>query len=399
MKRLNRSLLALSVSCCLTATVAASPELTGGHDPDHEVDGSFDRADPSAPLVERDATTDNVISSAPFAQIQKNLAVAGRGFRNDGDATTDVWAHDGYAYTGTFNSPCGGDPEAGIWVWDVHNKNLPQFVGVIPSPDGSRTNDVRVATMNAGDILVHSNESCAGGPGGFEVYDVADPANPVHLASVQTDDVNALLRDNFGFVDFGVHNLFLFTQGANDYVAATVESEFGNFQIFDITDPANPTLVGFWGAEQLADYDGGTLAGADIDWVSLDDFGIILEADAYLFSGFGASANKFLHDVTISADGTQAYLANWDAGLVLLDISDPADPQVVSVAIDPVNGSLDGEVNSHSVWPSEDGTIVVEGEEDFSAWEGTIPPSNLTLQNLNTIPGVAIATEAGDDFE
>ncbi|MFQ5948085.1 MAG: LVIVD repeat-containing protein, partial [Acidimicrobiia bacterium] len=65
--------------------------------------------------------------------------------------------------------------------------------------------------------------------------------------------------------------------------------------------------------------------------------------------------------------GTQAYLANWDAGLVLLDISDVTDPQVVSVAIDPT--SEDGEVNSHSVWPSEDGTIVVEGEEDFAPFE------------------------------
>ena len=152
----------------------------------------------------------------------------------------------------------------GIWVWDVHNKNKPSFVTVIPSPVGSRTNDVRVEAMNSGDILVHSNESCAGGPGGFEIYDVGDPANPVPLASVQTDDVNTFLRDNFGFVDFGVHNLWLFTQGENDYVAATVESEFGNFQIFDITDPANPNLVGFWGAEQLA-FPG-------IDWVNLDDF-------------------------------------------------------------------------------------------------------------------------------
>jgi hypothetical protein len=214
--------------------------------------------------------------------------------------------------------------------------------------------------MNSGDVLVHSNESCNGGPGGFEIYNVDDPTNPVPLASVQTDDVNLLLRDGLGFVDFGVHNLFLFTQGEKDYVAATVESEFGNFQIFDITDPTNPSLVGFWGAEQLLF--------PDVDWVNTTDFaGVILPADAYLFSGYGASQNRFLHDVTVSADGTQAYLANWDAGLVLLDISDPTSPSLVSVAIDPT--SEDGEVNSHSVWPSEDSTVVIEGEEDFSPFE------------------------------
>ena len=72
---------------------------------------------------------------------------------------------------------------------------------------------------------------------------------------------------------------------------------------------------------------------------------------------------------------------------------------MVSVALDPVNGSLDGEVNSHSVWPSEDGTIVVEGEEDFSAWEATIAPGNVTFGNGNPIPGVMASTAAGDAFE
>ncbi|MDH3293674.1 MAG: hypothetical protein OER95_05070, partial [Acidimicrobiia bacterium] len=383
---------ALAALLMLTGPVSAHPEDDGAETEEdlhlHDRDAALEAAD--------EANPSNIISGGPNAKVIKNLDLVGRGERNVADATTDVWAHDGYAYTGTFNNPCGGDPEAGIWVWDVHNKNKPKFVTVIQSPIGSRTNDVRVDSMNSGAILVHSNEPCAGGPGGFEIYNVDDPENPVHLASVQTDDVNLFLQDNFGFVDSGVHNLWLFTQGGNDYVAATVESEFGNFQIFDITDPSNPALAGFWGAEQLA-FPG-------VDWVNLTDFGLILSADAYLFDGFGASANRFLHDVTVSDDGTMAYLANWDAGLVLLDISDPANPAVVSVAIDPVNGSLDGEVNSHSVWPSDDGTIVVEGEEDFSAWEGNIPPTSLTMDGTATpgdpgIPGAAIATLAGDVFE
>jgi len=387
-----------SVMIVLTLTLLLGPSTALAHGPDDPDDGSEHehsmldggpRFDPSAALMTHDAAVADVVSSGPFAKVTKNLASSGRGVRDSAGSTTDVWAYDGYAYTGTFNSPCGGDPEAGVWVWDVRNKNKVKFVSIIPSPTGSRSNDVKVATMNSGDILVHSNEPCAGGPGGFEVYNVEDPSNPVHLAHVQTDDVNVFLRESFGFTDFGVHNLFLFTQGGNDYVAATVESEFGNFQIFDITDPTSPSRVGFWGAEQLHRQD-------VTDWVNLTDFGIILDADAYLFSGFGASQNRFLHDMTITADGMQAYLANWDAGLVLLDISDPTSPSLVSVAIDPSSG--DGEVNSHSVWPSEDGTIVVEGEEDFSAWENTVPPSNLTMQNLNTIPAVAVSTSAGDAF-
>lgn len=320
------------------------------------------------------------------------IDVVGRGIRNDVGATTDVWAHDGYAYTGTFNEPCGGDPEGGVWVWDVSNANKVSFVTIIPSPTGSRANDVRVTSMGSGDILVHSNESCAGGPGGFEIYNVDDPTNPVHLSSVRIDEQNEIIPLLFGPVeDVGVHNLFLFSQGTNDYVGVTSEGVFDNFQIFDITDPANPAFVSSWGSEELFD-----------EGVSdSNDFGRVLNAALYMIDGFGSSANRFLHDVTVSADGTMAYLANWDAGLVLLDISDPANPDVVSVAIDPTSG--DGEVNSHSVWPSEDGSIVIEGEEDFSAWEATIPPTNLTADGdtpgAPSIPVTAISTEAGDFFE
>jgi hypothetical protein len=386
------------LSCAVTVATAAPPEADTpdtGHDVIEllEHDHSLDR---NAAMIEHDAATAGIISEAPFARVTKNLAPAGRGERKSPNSTTDVWAHEGYAYTGTFNGPCGGDPEAGIWIWDVHNKNEPAFVDVIESPVGSRTNDVRVAAMNSGDILVHSNESCGGGPGGYEIYNVDDPTNPVYLASVRIDELNPISNALFGGItDVGVHNLFLFTQGSSDYVAVTAETAFDNFQIYDITDPTAPSLVSAWGAEEIFD------PGVGDETV---DVGRVLNAALDLLSGFGASQNKFLHDVTVSADGTHAYLANWDAGLVLLDVSDPANPGLVSVAIDPANGSLDGEVNSHSVWPSADGRVVVEGEEDFSAWEGSIPPSNLTLDGTATpgdptIPATAISTTAGDAFE
>jgi hypothetical protein len=381
-------LLALSVTQAF-AHPGGEPEPDDGEDHEHiGLLGGF--RDPSDSLAALDSLLSGVVSSGPSAKVTKNLVAAGTGLRNSAGSTTDVWALGEFAYTGTFGSPCGGDPEAGVWVWDVHNRNKPSFVTIIPSPTGSRSNDVKVAAMNSGDVLVHSNESCSGGPGGFEIYDVNDPANPIHLAHVQTDDVNILLRESLGFTDFGVHNLFLFTQGSSDYVAATVESEFGNFQIFDISDPTNPTMVAFWGAESLL-FPG-------VNFATTNDFGgVILPADAYLFSGFGASQNRFLHDITITADGSQAYLANWDAGLVLLDISDVTNPTLVSVAIDPT--SEDGEVNSHAVWPSEDGTIVIEGEEDFAPYEsqfsitsgtsaGDYPSSEATFTTpITSLPG------------
>jgi hypothetical protein len=325
----------------------------------------------------------------------KTLDVVGRGVRNEPGVTTDVWAHDGYAYTGTFSTLCStGDNDSGIWVWDVKNPNKVNLVGVIDSAAGSKANDVRVDTMNSGDILVLSNESCAGGPGGFDIYNVDDPANPVFQSRVRIDELNSITPLFFApgaLDDVGVHNLWLFTDGDRDYVGVTSEGVFDNFRVYDITDPPNPTLASSWGAEELFDPGVGEEA-VDVDRV--------FEAVLDLFSGFGASQNKFLHDVTITADGNTAYLANWDAGLVALDISDPTvEPSVISIAIDPANGSLDGEVNSHSVWPSEDGTIVVEGEEDFSAWEASVPPGNVTFGDLNPIPGVIAATDVGSAFE
>src|ERR671918_1067969 len=214
--------------------------------------------DPSAALAQLDAAASQIISDGPSAKVTKNLQLRGRGERLDAQATTDVWAHKNFAYTGTFNSPCGGEDGAGVWVWNVKNKNKPSFVGIIESEPGSRSNDVKVATMNSGEILVHSNETCGpGGLGGFEVYDVDDPRNPRHLATVRIHEPNEVLRTQFGGVNRGVHNLYLFTQGSRDYVALATHGNawFGSTQIFEITDPESPEFVSAWGPELLCQED------------------------------------------------------------------------------------------------------------------------------------------------
>ncbi|HUG32113.1 MAG TPA: PA domain-containing protein [Acidimicrobiia bacterium] len=397
-------------SMTLLAAVLALSLLAPAASADHPDDGDhLDRPDPNEAIEAHDqaqAELGDIVSEGPFAKVTKNLQLAGRGERLVENATTDVWAHQGFAYTGTFNSPCPPDPEAGVWVWNVRNKNNPEFVTVIESEPGDRTNDVKVATMNSGDILVMTNESCGGGDGGFEIYDVDDPTNPVKLASVTIDELNPISNALFGGIEnVGTHNLWLFTQGANDYVAVVAETAFDNFMVFDITDPTNPTLAAAWGAEEIFDPGVGEL----IDLGDPDQVSQVLDAALWLISGFGSSANRFLHDITVTEDGNHAYLSNWDAGLVLLDISDLAsltsislpNDRLVSVALDPANGSRDGEVNSHAAWPSEDGSIVVETEEDFAAWVSVTPPGNLTFGEFpwNTIPGVTVSTTAGDDFE
>lgn len=353
------ALLALLLALSLTPPALADHPDDGvsGQDPDR-----LHPYDPSSPLEAHDAATSDVVSSGPSAKVTKNLAPTGRGERLVPDATTDVWSLNGFAYIGTFNTPCGdgtGANGSGIRIFDVRNRNKVEPAGFIPSVAASRANDVKVANMNSGAILVHSNEPCAGGPGGFEVWEVSHPRNPQHLAHVQVDDANATLRNVFGITDVGVHNLFLFTQGSRDYVGLQAEGFFGGFQIYELTNPTSPQFVSAWGAEEICPF-----AFCSADPLNETNIGVILNTiNGYLFQGFGTSANRFLHDVTVSADGTKAYLSHWDAGLILLDISNPANPVFISQA-DPTAGP-GGEGNSHAAWPTADGRVVVETTEDF----------------------------------
>jgi len=300
----------------------------------------------------------------------ENFNLIGRGERLLPEATTDVWVLGNYAYIGTFDKPCGdgtGGNGSGIRIFDIRNPENPTEVSLIPSVLGSRINDVKVANLKTsafqGDVLVHSNEPCADdpdAPGGFEIYGVTDPLNPEHLASVRIDELNVITNFVFGGItDAGVHNVFIFTQGSRAFVAVVAGTVFDNFQIFEITNPSSPTLVATWGAEELFDPGVGNLTFEDV----ADGFARASDALGWVLNGFGSSTNRTLHDITVNKKGDRAYLSNWDAGLILLDISDPANPTPISVA-DPTAGP-GGEGNSHAAWPNADGSIVVETTEDF----------------------------------
>ena len=144
-----------------------------GDDADH--DGLQRRPDPHEALRQHDRLRIDMerlgISAEPeHAYVGPSLELVGRGERLLPNATTDVWTHKKFSYIGTFNEPCGdgtGANGSGIRIFDVKRPENATEIDPIPSVLGSRSNDVKVANLHSGRILVHSNEPCAGGPGGF----------------------------------------------------------------------------------------------------------------------------------------------------------------------------------------------------------------------------------------
>ena len=283
---------------------------------------------------------------------------------------SDVWALGNYAYLGSFDEPECSLDFTGVHIIDITDPTNPVKVGFIRSPPDLRANDVKAAHIEtpffAGDILVHSNEPCFGkfhprtvaddaaGPEIPDIGDFFEAANGVSIYDVTNPAKPKSLRRNF--LNFPVHNTYI--HQVEDQALLLVVSDdrfFGtaerDFYIVDISRPRSPRVLSVTGAP---------------DWALEDE----------QLGGFRIAG---LHDVWAQtySDGpfdgkTIAYLSYWDAGLVLLDISDPTTPVFLGDSDyqgpDPLS-SLAPEGNSHAAVPNADGSLVFMGDEDFSPFQ------------------------------
>ena len=159
-----------------------------------------------------------------------------------GENITDVWAYGNYAYLGTFDDIVCSLDFTGVHIVDISVPESPVKVGFVPAKPGTRNNDVKVAHLEtphfSGEILVASNEPCgspflprlhanglASGPGrgGLAIWDVTDPTKPKALKQ--------------SYLDFGVHNTFVWQQGANAYMMVVDDENVQDTHIVDITKP------------------------------------------------------------------------------------------------------------------------------------------------------------------
>lgn len=286
-----------------------------------------------------------------------------------GGLNGDVYSSSGFAYVGTWSGPC---PGTGVKIFDVGDPAHPAQIATAAGYPNTSAEDMQVLSVDtpafSGDLLAVGLQDCAlpdqpSGLAGLDLWDVTDPALPNHLGFYDTFDISG-----------GVHEVSLMARsvaGAPRVFALTAQpfaevfstlftpTPTGDFQLIDVTDPTNPVLADDWGASK----DGGLAAGSP-------DFGLPAPFDCTPPLGTpqmcrGHVPAVFAHSATPSADGTTAYVAYWDAGAVVLDMTDPTNLTLVGRTHYPD----DSEGDTHSAVPNATGTLLATTDEDFSPAE------------------------------
>lgn len=308
---------------------------------------------------------------------------------------SDVSYHKGFAYIGKYSPACvsNGGIGSGVAVVDVRDAKNPKEVGFIQAgPDAYVSEGVHVLSVNTpffkGDLLLHSNESCSlDEAGGISIYDVSDPSNPVRMVDQFGDtDANDPEDPTPLPLPNSVHSVMGWADGNHAYAVAVDNFEGLDVDIFDISDPANPVLVSETGLEE---------------WP---------EISPQLVHGESA----FIHDMWVKKiDGQWMMLVSyWDAGWVLLNVDDPANPVFVTdsdyAATDPEMPAFSPpEGNAHQAAWTSNNKFIIGTDEDFSpnrtqffinsgdnAGEYAAGEFGWTPQIVDTFPGAQVTGSA-----
>ncbi len=215
--------------------------------------------------------------------------------------------------------------ESGTTILEVTDPASPQIVGEIRGPD-----DRNVATWQvqvADGLLVHGlqhrpppwgGEAGTAGEEGIQLWDVSDPEKPRPVSS-------------YRYGSIGTHRNF-YSGGRYIHATAAVPGMEGFiYSILDIDDPRRPREAGRWFLPEQ-------------------------------FSAGGASPpnRPSLHGPAYPV-GDRAYLPYGQGGMVILDISDVADPRLVS-RLD-FGAAFSSMIALHTVIPLPDRNLAVVNTE------------------------------------
>ncbi|MGH2819194.1 MAG: LVIVD repeat-containing protein [Actinomycetota bacterium] len=209
-----------------------------------------------------------------------------------------------------------GTSGMGTSILDVSDPSRPRLVDQWRAPPGTHTHKVQVADG----LLLVNHERFRGGEGfsaGMAVYDVEDPFAPRRVGF-------------FSSGGLGVHRI-VWTGGRFAYMSA-IPDGFDDriWVIVDLSDPAHPHEVGRWW------WSGMWRGGGERP-------------------GWSAPTRYAAHHALLQ--GSTAYLAFGDAGMVVLDVADVRAPEVRST----LQWSPGGD--THTCMPLPGRNLVVSTDE------------------------------------
>ncbi len=224
---------------------------------------------------------------------------------------------------------------------------------------------------------------------GIATVDISDPANPELLAGVAPlldDHEDGPMRQVY---DVKLEGDTLIAVGpANPTQVATVQGVV----VFDVSDPANPEQTGFHetafpihnaylqdGVAYLTGNNGAKNPAVfvDISGDTIEEVGRWSNVDyderwRDVYAGMRACHDLYVHGDTL-------YIAYWDAGTWLVDVSDPANPEYINhfghYSVEDLQDmptseagaeSLSVPGNSHYVAVNDDASVLASGAE---AWD------------------------------
>ena len=274
----------------------------------------------------------------------------------------DVAGWKNLAFIGKWRGAC---PGTGVDIIDISRPSNPVKIADTRDYADTSMEDMQVASIGGRDILAIGLQDCGGdgilGTVGLELYDITDPRNPEFLTLFNGEDfADRFPADMAGTEHHHGHvheldltrtpdgrTLALLSSPDLEAITARAAPFFddgvGDMLIVDISDPENPSLAGDWGVLQEP----------------------LLGLNVWFDSQRGGDARTLDHSVRANVDGTRAYVSYWDAGFVILDISDPANPAFLGrTEYEPGD-----EGNAHSVDEARGGNLLIAADEDFSPFE------------------------------
>lgn len=209
----------------------------------------------------------------------------------------------------------------GTTVLDVSDPTAPQVVQQLKNPPHIHSHKVQIV----GDILIVNYEKypkhgATPERTGIQILDISDPPNPREIGFFSTGGK-------------GVHRVWYNDDGKYAYMSAAPEGFIDQIMmIVDVSDPTNPQEVSRWWIPGMW-----TAGGEEPTWPE--------------------SLRYAAHHPHVWQD--RAYWGFWDAGIIIMDISDPAKPKKISqLAWAPDEGG-----NTHTAMPLPDRNLLIVTDE------------------------------------